>query len=153
MAFFKFEINTIEEAKIAKAMLDTYIKLSEGDSDKITINKDKSIKKKKDKKKKDIKPTVKDKVVNKHKKEVKKVEIIEDEKENIKFVDIQNLCKDIVSKCNNDSIEREYRKSIANIALKYGTSKAIRDIDEDNYYKAYSEIKELLKELEEEIPY
>ena len=148
MAFFKFEINTIEEAKMAKAMLDTYIKLSEGDSDKITINKDKSIKKKKD-----IKPTVKDKVVNKHKKEVKKVEIIEDEKENIKFVDIQNLCKDIVSKCNNDSIEREYRKSIANIALKYGTSKAIRDIDEDNYYKAYSEIKELLKELEEEIPY
>ena len=148
MAFFKFEINTIEEAKIAKAMLDTYIKLSEGDSDKITINKDKPIKKKKD-----IKPTVKDKVVNKHKKEVKKVEIIEDEKENIKFVDIQNLCKDIVSKCNNDSIEREYRKSIANIALKYGTSKAIRDIDEDNYYKAYSEIKELLKELEEEIPY
>lgn len=148
MAFFKFEINTIEEAKIAKAMLDTYIKLSEGDSDKITINKDKSIKKKKD-----IKPTVKDKVVNKHKKEVEKIEIIEDEKENIKFVDIQNLCKDIVSKCNNDSIEREYRKSIANIALKYGTSKAIRDIDEDNYYKAYSEIKELLKELEEEIPY
>ena len=148
MAFFKFEINTIEEAKIAKAMLDTYIKLSEGDSDKITINKDKSIKKKKD-----IKPTVKDKVVNKHKKEVKKVEIIEDEKENIKFVYIQTLCKDIVSKCNNDSIEREYRKSIANIALKYGTSKAIRDIDEDNYYKAYSEIKELLKELEEEIPY
>ena len=144
MSFFKFEINTIEEAKMAKAMLDTYIKLSEGDSDKITINKDKSIKKKKD-----IKPTVKDKVVNKHKKEVKKVEIIEDEKENIKFVDIQNLCKDIVSKCNNDSIEREYRKSIANIALKYGTSKAIRDIDEDNYYKAYSEIKELLKELEE----
>ena len=148
MAFFKFEINTIEEAKIAKAMLDTYIKLSEGDSDKITINKDKSIKKKKD-----IKPTVKDKVVNKHKKEVKKVEITEDEKENIKFVDIQTLCKDIVSKCNNDSIEREYRKSIANIASKYGTSKAIRDIDEDNYYKAYSEIKELLKELEEEIPY
>ena len=148
MAFFKFEINTIEEAKMAKAMLDTYIKLSEGDSDKITINKDKSIKKKKD-----IKPTVKDKVVNKHKKEVEKIEIIEDEKENIKFVDIQNLCKDIVSKCNNDSIEREYRKSIANIALKYGTSKAIRDIDEDNYYKAYSEIKELLKELEEEIPY
>ena len=135
MAFFKFEINTIEEAKMAKAMLDTYIKLSEGDSDKITINKDKSIKKKKD-----IKPTVKDKVVNKHKKEVKKVEIIEDEKENIKFVDIQTLCKDIVSKCNNDSIEREYRKSIANIALKYGTSKAIRDIYENNYYKAYSEV-------------
>jgi hypothetical protein len=153
MAFFKFEINTIEEAKMAKAMLDTYIKLSEGDSDKITINKDKSIKKKKDKKKKDIKPTVKDKVVNKPKKEVKEVEIIEDEKENIKFVDIQNLCRDIITKSNNDTIEREYRKSIANIALKYGSGKAIRNIDENNYPKAYSEIKELLKELEEEIPY
>jgi hypothetical protein len=148
MAFFKFEINTIEEAKIAKAMLDTYIKLSEGDSDKITINKDKPIKKKKD-----IKPTVKDKVVNKPKKEVKEVEIIEDEKENIKFVDIQNLCRDIITKSNNDTIEREYRKSIANIALKYGSGKAIRNIDENNYPKAYSEIKELLKELEEEIPY
>ena len=121
MSFFKFEINTIEEAKIAKAMLDTYIKLSEGDSDKITtIDNNKVIEEKKD-----IKATVKDKVVNKHKKEVKKVEIIEDEKENIKFVDIQNLCRDIITKSNNDTIEREYRKSIANIASKYGTSKAI----------------------------
>ena len=145
MSFFKFEINTIEEAKIAKAMLDTYIKLSEGDSDKITtIDNNKVIEEKKD-----IKATVKDKVVNKAKKEVEKVEIIEDEKENIKFVDIQHLCKNIVNMCCNEVMEREYRKSIANIALKYGTSRGIRDIEKSNYHKAYSEIKELLKELEE----
>jgi hypothetical protein len=107
-------------------------------------------------KNKDIKPTVKGKVVNKPKKEVIEVDVIEDinelEKDNIEFVDIQNLCRDIVSKCSNNVIEREYRKSISHIALKYGSGRGIRDIEKSNYHKAYNDIKELLNELEE-IPY
>jgi hypothetical protein len=150
MSFFKFEINTVEEAKIAKAMLDTYIKLSETSN-----NNDKMVNKPIEKNK-DIKPTVKGKVVNKPKKEVIEVDVIEDindlEKDNIEFVDIQNLCRDIVSKCSNNVIEREYRKSISHIALKYGTGRGIRDIEKSNYSKAYNDIKELLNELEE-IPY
>jgi len=178
MAFFKFEINSVEEAKIAKAMLDTYIKLSEGSNDKV-VNKPKVDNA-------DTKPTVKEKVNNKPKKEVKKVETTEEkkdvkstkkvskqddntkttvskkkkdtkfipknDKDDINFVDIQNLCRHIVSLCDNEEIEQQYRIDIANISLKYGKSKAIRDIKKSNYPKAYSEIKELLEELEE-IPY
>jgi hypothetical protein len=129
-------------------MLDTYIKLSE------TSNNNDKVVNKPIEKNKDIKPTVK--VVNKPKKEVIEVDVIEDinelEKDNIEFVDIQNLCRDIVSKCSNNVIEREYRKHIANIALKYGSGRGIRDIEKSNYHKAYNDIKELLNELEE-IPY